>query len=57
VCDDVYSTAEYSSSVRTMSQVSLERDMVFRDGWSRELGTATGSPDAGDLAVTLTAPV
>jgi protocatechuate 3,4-dioxygenase beta subunit len=57
VCEAVYAAGGYDRSAANLAGTSLERDMVFRDGWSRELGTATGSPDAGDLAVTLTVPV
>jgi protocatechuate 3,4-dioxygenase beta subunit len=50
VCDDVYSTSEYSSSVRAMSQVSLTSDMVFRDGVSLQTPTTTGSASDGVVA-------
>jgi protocatechuate 3,4-dioxygenase beta subunit len=56
VCDDVYSTSEYSSSVRTMSQVSLEDDMVFRDGVSLQTPRMTGSASDG-LVASLVIPV
>lgn len=56
-CAVVYATSGYSTSVSNLQRVSLDTDMVFRDGWSRELGVATGSVDTGDLAVTLTVPV
>lgn len=43
VCDAVYATAGYESSVRTMSRVSLASDSVFReDGAEHQLATVTG---------------
>jgi protocatechuate 3,4-dioxygenase beta subunit len=56
VCDDVYSTSAYSSSVRSMSQVSLTSDMVFRDGVSLQTPTMTGSASDG-LVASLVIPV
>jgi protocatechuate 3,4-dioxygenase beta subunit len=56
-CEAVYATDGYSSSIRTFSQVSLERDMVFaNDGGVHELGTVTGDVTAG-MTVALTVPV
>ena len=53
----MYATDGYSSSIRTFSQVSLERDMVFADdGGVHELGTVTGDVTAG-MTVALTVPV
>ena len=51
-CDRVYATAGYEASVTNLAQTSLESDMVFGDGYSTQLGTVTGSPDAG-MTVTL----
>jgi protocatechuate 3,4-dioxygenase beta subunit len=56
ISDTVYATAGYEQSVRNMTQVSLERDNVFRDGWDQEMGTVTGNVASG-LAVALTVPV
>jgi hypothetical protein len=56
VCDGVYATDGYATSVRNLSAVSLDTDNVFRDGWSSQLGTITGSVDSG-LAVALAVPV
>jgi len=57
ICDQVYATDGYSQSVQNLSQVSLERDNVFGDdGGAHQLGTITGSIDAG-LVVALTVPV
>ena len=55
-CHEVYASDGYEQSVRSMSRVSLETDNVFRDGWSRELGTVTGDVASG-YVVTLTVPV
>ncbi|MBN9110990.1 MAG: hypothetical protein J0I34_19680 [Pseudonocardia sp.] len=49
-CEAVYATDGYSSSVRTLSQVSLTSDMVFRDGWDRQLATVTGDAGSGCTA-------
>jgi protocatechuate 3,4-dioxygenase beta subunit len=55
-CDLVYATTGYEQSVGNLQQVSLERDMVFSDGVTQQLGTVTGTVDQG-LAVALTVPV
>jgi protocatechuate 3,4-dioxygenase beta subunit len=56
-CDQVYATAGYESSIATLSQVSLQTDMVFADdGAAHQLGTMGGSVSDG-LTVTLTVPV
>jgi protocatechuate 3,4-dioxygenase beta subunit len=46
-CEAVYATDGYAGSVRTLSQVSLTSDMVFRDGWDRQLATMTGDVTSG----------
>jgi protocatechuate 3,4-dioxygenase beta subunit len=57
ICDQVYATDGYGQSVQNLSQVSLERDNVFSDdGGAHQLGTITGSIDAG-LVVALAVPV
>ena len=57
VCNAVYATDGYDTSVRNMQAVSLERDMVFReDGGASQLGTVSGSVDAG-FTVELAVPV
>ena len=56
VCSTVYASDGYSSSVRNMAQTSLTSDNVFRDGWTTQLATVTGSVDAGYVA-NLTVPV
>jgi protocatechuate 3,4-dioxygenase beta subunit len=48
VCKSVYSSASgYSSSVRSLSQVTLASDNVFRDGSDSQLATVTGNATAG----------
>ena len=42
ICNLVYATQGYESSVRTFSQVSLDTDMVFADGVDQQLGTISG---------------
>jgi len=51
-CDVVYASDGYSASIRNMAQTSLSTDMVFRDGWSQELATASGAT-ANGYTVTL----
>ena len=43
----VYATAGYEQSVQNMSQVSLDSDNVFSDGYDLQLPEITGSPTAG----------
>jgi len=56
VCDTVYATDGYSESVSNLSELSLETDMIFSDGYDQQLATVKGSVDAGYTA-TLTVPV
>jgi protocatechuate 3,4-dioxygenase beta subunit len=56
VCDTVYASDGYSSSVRNMDQTTLESDNVFRDGVDQQLATVTGSVVDGYVA-RLTVPV
>jgi len=46
----VYATTGYSQSVNNLSRVSLDRDMVFSDGWTSELATMSGSASSGYTA-------
>ncbi len=46
-CDLVYATAGYEQSVQNMAQTSLDTDNVFSDGYSTQLGTASGSVAEG----------
>jgi len=55
-CRLVYATSGYERSLRNLGQSSLASDMVFRDGWSLQLGTVTGDPTAG-MTVALSVPV
>jgi protocatechuate 3,4-dioxygenase beta subunit len=50
VCQQVYTTSGYESSVRNMAQTSLTSDNVFRDGVDLQLATVTGSNTAGYVA-------
>lgn len=56
VCDVVYATAGYETSVSNLSRTSLETDNVFSDGYSLQLAAVTGSVAKGYLA-TLNVPV
>lgn len=56
ICEKVYATAGYESSRRNLAATSLQRDMVFGDGWTTQLGTVTGDVASG-LTVTLNVPV
>ncbi len=47
VSSAVYATEGYEDSVGNASQVSLESDNVFSDGWELETPTASGSIDEG----------
>jgi len=55
-CRQVYATDGYGQSLRNLSQTSLSSDMVFRDGWSLQLGTVSGSVTDG-MTVALSVPV
>ncbi|MFC8197570.1 intradiol ring-cleavage dioxygenase [Streptomyces sp. NPDC057298] len=56
VCDTVYATDGYESSVQNMGRLSLETDMIFSDGYDQQLATTEGSVEKGYTA-TLTVPV
>lgn len=47
VCKKVYATSGYEQSVSNLAGTSLDTDMVFSDGYSLQLGTATGSVNQG----------
>lgn len=55
VCKTVYATSGYEASVRNLSQTSLARDMVFRDGTEHQLAAVTG--DLSGYTATLTVAV
>ncbi|MFF9776146.1 intradiol ring-cleavage dioxygenase [Streptomyces sp. NPDC013978] len=56
VCDTVYATDGYGDSVQNLGELSLETDMIFRDGYDQQLATVEGSTDKGYTA-TLTVAV
>lgn len=56
ICAQVYATEGYRQSVGNLSRTSLARDNVFRDGWSLQTPTMTGSI-ANGLTATLDVPV
>ncbi|MBE4739883.1 MULTISPECIES: intradiol ring-cleavage dioxygenase [Streptomyces] len=56
VCDTVYATDGYGDSAGNLGELSLETDMVFRDGYDQQLATVEGSTDKGYTA-TLTVAV
>ncbi len=55
-CDLVYATDGYEQSVTNLARTSLDRDMVFSDGYSLQLAKVSGSVDAG-MTATLNVPV
>ncbi|MFG2460714.1 intradiol ring-cleavage dioxygenase [Streptomyces sp. NPDC048523] len=56
VCDTVYATEGYESSVDNLDRLSLESDSVFRDGHDQQLAAVKGSVEEGYTA-TLTIAV
>ncbi|HNJ97850.1 MAG TPA: hypothetical protein PLV13_06975 [Ilumatobacteraceae bacterium] len=46
-CQAVYTADGYETSATNLTHTSLSTDIVFRDGWDQELGTAAGSNDDG----------
>ena len=57
VASEVYETVDgYETSIETLSQVSLDSDMVFSDGYSLQMAKVTGSVEEG-YTVSLTVPV
>ena len=46
-CQKVYAAGGYETSATNLTHTSLASDMVFRDGWDLELGTAAGTNDGG----------
>ncbi|MGW5143581.1 dioxygenase [Nocardia beijingensis] len=56
-CEAVFAhDSGYARSVTNLSQVTLDSDNVFGDGWDAELATVTGTPSSG-LRVALTVGV
>ena len=56
ICDTVYATSGYEQSVGNLDRLSLDSDMVFRDGYDDQMGAVTGSVGSG-LTVALTVRV
>jgi protocatechuate 3,4-dioxygenase beta subunit len=56
VCESVYATAGYETSVANLARTSLDSDNVFSDGYSLQLAKLTGSLADGYTA-TLNVPV
>lgn len=46
-CEAVYADSRYGNSTRNLSQLSLNTDNVFSDGWEDQLAAVTGSVDNG----------
>ena len=43
----VYASSGYEQSLRNLSKVNLDTDMVFRDGYDLQMPTITGDPSKG----------
>ncbi|WP_416970356.1 intradiol ring-cleavage dioxygenase [Streptomyces sp. 4F14] len=56
VCDTVYATEGYDRSIPNLARLTLESDMVFRDGYEQQMAAVQGSPAKGYTA-TLTVAV
>ncbi|HYH72969.1 MAG TPA: intradiol ring-cleavage dioxygenase [Nocardioides sp.] len=56
VCEAVYATAGYESSVANLAQTSLDSDGIFSDGYSLQMATTKGSVTDGYTA-TLNVPI
>jgi protocatechuate 3,4-dioxygenase beta subunit len=52
-CEQVYASPGYAQSLRNLSRVSLDSDLVFRDGYSLQLARTTRGDDGwtAELAV------
>lgn len=49
-CSAVYADSRYGNSASNLSRLSLDTDGIFRDGWSDQLATMSGSVDEGYVA-------
>lgn len=49
-CATVYEDASYGNSARNLSQISLETDNIFSDGYALQMVTITGNPTDGYIA-------
>jgi protocatechuate 3,4-dioxygenase beta subunit len=47
ICETVFSTTAYATSLSNYRRISLSSDMVFRDGYSRQMPTVTGDVTTG----------
>lgn len=56
VCEAVYATPGYESSVGNLAQITLDSDNVFSDGYSLQMATVKGSVTDGYTA-TLNVPI
>ncbi|MEV0223394.1 intradiol ring-cleavage dioxygenase [Streptomyces sp. NPDC050704] len=56
VCDVVYATDGYDSSVQNLGELSLESDSIFSDGYDQQMAAVEGSVEKGYTA-SLTVPV
>jgi len=56
VAETVYSDAEYDGSADNLSQVTLESDNVFSDGWDLQLAEVTGDMSTG-FALSIDVPI
>lgn len=49
-CGAVYADSRYGNSTRNLGRLSLDTDNVFRDGWTEQLATVSGSVGNGYTA-------
>ncbi len=49
-CEAVYSTSAYAASLPVYRRTSLQGDMVFRDGYDKQMPTVTGNVTSGFTA-------
>jgi hypothetical protein len=49
-CDAVFASSGYSKSVQNFAQVTLTTDNVFRDSYSLQVASVTGSVSEGYVA-------
>lgn len=49
-CEAAYTSSAYPTSASNLSRVSLDTDMVFRDGYAQELATVSGDASSGFTA-------
>jgi protocatechuate 3,4-dioxygenase beta subunit len=50
ICDDVFETEGYASSISNLAQLTLETDGIFRDGVTLQLASVTGNVESGYVA-------